>query len=503
MLTMFNHPDLPIADLAWLRASAAGFASLGEAFATPTHPTPLPAAHWVGCNEVLRNELALPDDMWQQHEALELFTGNRLTANQSTYASVYSGHQFGQWAGQLGDGRALNLGAIQTPAGLQELQLKGAGPTPYSRRGDGRAVLRSSIREFLASEAMHGLCIPTTRALCITGSPAHVRREEVETAAVVTRVAPSFVRFGHFEHFASNGQIDELRALADHVVTAHFPALQEKTGTDRYAALLHEVTQRTAALMAQWQAVGFCHGVMNTDNMSVLGLTLDYGPFQYLDGFDANHICNHSDHQGRYAYARQPQIAYWNLFCLGQALMPLIDEQAPALTALESYKQTFPEAMDQRMRDKLGLTGVQEGDRALAEYLLQALQKDRVDYTVFWRRLSIAVRESAHSKHAFEPVRDLFMHREAFDAWCGRYLERLGTANRTSTGNATLRTNPKYILRNHLGELAIRQAKVGNFAMVQDLLQVLNAPFDEHPSHDAWAGLAPEWASSIEISCSS
>jgi uncharacterized protein YdiU (UPF0061 family) len=178
-------------------------------------------------------------------------------------------------------------------------------------------VLRSSIREFLASEAMHGLGIPTTRALCVTGSPAPVRREEVETAAVVTRVAPSFVRFGHFEHFASNGQIDELRVLADHVVRTHFPALEDKQGAVRYTALLHEVTTRTAALMAQWQAVGFCHGVMNTDNMSVLGLTLDYGPFQFLDGFDANHICNHSDHQGRYAYARQPQIAYWNLFCLG------------------------------------------------------------------------------------------------------------------------------------------------------------------------------------------
>jgi uncharacterized protein YdiU (UPF0061 family) len=242
---------------------------------------------------------------------------------------------------------------------------------------------------------------------------------------------------------------------------------------------------------------------MNTDNMSMLGLTLDYGPFQFLDGFDANHICNHSDHQGRYAYARQPQIAYWNLFCLGQALMPLIDEQAPALAALESYKATFPAAMDQRMRDKLGLSGAHEGDRALVEELLQALQKDRVDYTVFWRRLSVAVRESGSSTHAFEPVRDLFLHREVFDAWCARYLARLGSANTQATGEAMLRINPKYILRNHLGELAIRQAKQGNFAMVQDLLQVLQSPFDEHPSYEAWSGLAPEWASSIEISCSS
>ncbi len=503
MQDMFHTPTLPIADVPWLHSTQAGLASLGETFATPTPPTPLPAAHWVGCNDPLRTALGLPTGLWQQQEALELFTGNRAMVTPPTYASVYSGHQFGHWAGQLGDGRALNLGAIQTPMGLQELQLKGAGATPYSRRGDGRAVLRSSIREFLASEAMHGLGIPTTRALCVTGSPAHVRREEIETAAVVTRVAPSFVRFGHFEHFASNGQVEELRVLADHVVTSHFPELQNIQGTQRYVTLLREVTRRTAQLMAQWQAIGFCHGVMNTDNMSILGLTLDYGPFQFLDGFDANHICNHSDTSGRYAYARQPQIAYWNLFCLGQALMPLIDTQASALAALESYKQTFPETMDQRMREKLGLFNAHEGDRALVEDLLQALQHDRVDYTVFWRRLSIAVRESDLSTHAFEPVRDLFLHRDMFDAWSQRYQERLGSANRQSTGDAMLRTNPKYILRNHLGELAIRQAKQGNFAMVQDLLHVLQAPFDEHPSYEALAGIAPEWASSIEISCSS
>jgi len=500
---MLHHPALSTADLPWLHVFEAGFAHLGETFATPTEPTPLPAAYWVGCNDALREALGLPSDLWEQLEAMALFTGNLPLRDHPSYASVYSGHQFGQWAGQLGDGRALNLGALQTPIGLQELQLKGAGPTPFSRRGDGRAVLRSSIREFLASEAMHGLGIPTTRALCVTGSPAHVRREDIETAAVVTRVAPSFVRFGHFEHFSSNGQIDALRILADHVVTAHFPALQHKKGSERYVDLLHEVTQRTAVLMAQWQAVGFCHGVMNTDNMSVLGLTLDYGPYQYLDGFDANHICNHSDHQGRYAYARQPQIAYWNLFCLGQALMPLIDEQAPALAALEGYKQAFPAAMDHGMRHKLGLQGTHHGDRALVEDLLQAMQQDRVDYTVFWRRLSLAVRESANSTHAFAPVRDLFMHREVFDAWCKRYLERLGSSHRQAAGDAMLRTNPKYILRNHLGELAIRQAKQGNFAMVQELLHVLHAPFDEHPTHEAWAGLAPEWASSIELSCSS
>jgi len=451
----------------------------------------------------LLNELGLPAGVWQSQEVLDALSGNAVLPGSTPGATVYSGHQFGVWAGQLGDGRAISLGEINTPAGVQDIQLKGAGPTPYSRRGDGRAVLRSSIREFLASEAMQGLGIATTRALCVTGSATPVFREERETAAVVTRLAPSFVRFGHFEHFAASGQTEALRALADHVVQTHFPALAALQGAARYCGLLQEVTRRTAALMAQWQAVGFCHGVMNTDNMSVLGLTLDFGPFQFMDGFDPGHICNHSDTSGRYAYARQPQVAYWNLFCLGQALMPLMDDQAPVLAALETYKVSFPEALDACMRAKLGLTRAHDSDRALVEALLQAMQQDRVDFTVLWRRLSHAVHESAHLSHAFEPVRDLFLHRETFDAWLIQYQERLSGADRRSVGQHMLRTNPKFILRNHLGEMAIQQAKSGDFGMVQSLLEVLHAPYDEHPAFEGWAGLAPEWASSIEISCSS
>jgi serine/tyrosine/threonine adenylyltransferase len=510
-------PRVAPLDLPWRPADASGLTQLGSTFATPTAPTALPAAHWVARNERLRADLRLPSEFWTQHDTLQALTGNVVLTGSSPYASVYSGHQFGQWAGQLGDGRALNLGDIDTPFGPQTLQLKGAGPTPYSRRGDGRAVLRSSIREYLASEAMHGLGVATTRALCVTGSPGLVRREEVETAAVVTRVAPSFVRFGHFEHFASNGLMDELQALADWVVAQHMPHLQALQGPARYTGLLQAITHSTAELMAQWQAVGFCHGVMNTDNMSVLGLTLDYGPFQFLDAFDPSHICNHSDHQGRYAYARQPQVAYWNLFCLGQALMPLIDEQAPALAALERYKDAFPAALDARMRAKLGLHNAAEGDRALVETLLKAMHQDRVDYTVFWRRLSHAVGESASVTHAFEPVRDLFLHREVFDAWLSSYQTRmaadcatgdaassdLSPLSNQARSQAMLQVNPKFILRNHLGELAIRQAKTGDFSMVQDLCDVLHQPFDEHPAFEAWAGLAPEWASSIEISCSS
>ena len=481
------------------------FGNLGETFATVCPPTPLPAPIWVAHNEVLRDALGLSKQLFTDESFLSAMAGSTLLDGSSPKASVYSGHQFGVWAGQLGDGRAISLGEIQTPLGVQDIQLKGAGPTPYSRRGDGRAVLRSSIREFLCSEAMFGLGVPTTRALCVTGSPAKVYREEVETAAVVARVSPSFVRFGHFEHFASIGNVDAVRALVHHVVKEHMPALAEQAFDDKQLALalIKETTQRTASLMAHWQAVGFCHGVMNTDNMSILGLTLDYGPFQFLDGFNANHICNHSDSQGRYAYARQPQIAYWNLFCLAQALMPLIEEQEPVLHALETYKSLYPDYYDARMREKLGLSDAQANDRTLVQDLLSLMDKDRVDYPLFWRRLSHAVGESFPSNKAFEPVRDLFIHRDLIDTWLQSYEDRLANLNKNNVSKAMLKVNPKFVLRNHLGELSIRQAKNGDYSMVKSLLRVLQTPFDEHPEHEAWAGLAPEWASDIEISCSS
>ena len=475
------------------------FARLGPAFYTELEPIPLPAPYLVGMNAALAAELGL-DAVLGSQEAIEAFTGNRPIAGAHPLASVYSGHQFGVWAGQLGDGRAILLGEIETPAGSQELQLKGSGLTPYSRMGDGRAVLRSSIREFLGSEAMQGLGIPTTRALCVTGSDAPVRREEIETAAVVTRVAPSFVRFGHFEHFSARRQEGELAKLADYVIDAFYPECRAggSFSGNAYAAFLEQVSERTAAMVAQWQAAGFCHGVMNTDNMSILGLTIDYGPFQFLDAFDPGHICNHSDEQGRYAYNRQPNVAYWNLFCLGQALLPLIGDQDLALAALESYKTVFPRELEAAMRAKLGLADAQPGDRELIEGILGLLAQDRVDYTIFWRRLSRHVAgESA------ETVRDLFLARDAFDDWLPRYAERLETAGRARAADLMLKTNPKYVLRNHLAELAIRQAKLKDYSAVEDLLALLQAPYDEHPGHDGKAGFPPDWASQIEISCSS
>ncbi len=476
-----------------------GFSTLGPRFYTELRPTPLSSPtppYWVGHSERVARELGLPEG-WRSDALLEALSGNIPLEGARPLASVYSGHQFGVWAGQLGDGRAILLG--ETAGGL-EIQLKGAGRTPYSRMGDGRAVLRSSIREFLCSEAMHGLGIPTTRALCVTGSDARVRREEIETAAVVTRVAPSFIRFGHFEHFAANQQHEELRALADYVIDRYYPACRhnERFGGNPYAALLEAVSERTATLLAHWQAVGFCHGVMNTDNMSILGLTIDYGPFQFLDGFDPRHICNHSDTGGRYAFNQQPNVAYWNLFCLGQALLPLIEDQELALAALESYKAAFPNAFENRMRAKLGLADAADGDRALIEDVLKLLAAEKTDYTIFWRRLA---RYRADGN--IEPVRELFIDRAGFDTWLLSFLERHAHTPREQAAELMLRSNPEYVLRNHLGQQAIEAAGRKDFSGVATLLALLESPFEEHPGAQAYAGFPPDWASTIEISCSS
>ena len=476
-----------------------GFAALGPAFFTALQPTPVPTPHWVAVSQDAARTLGLSPGWLETEEALQALSGNQVLPGSQPMATVYSGHQFGVWAGQLGDGRAILLGET---AQNFEIQLKGAGRTPYSRGGDGRAVLRSSIREFLCSEAMHALGIPTTRALAVTGSPLPVQRETRETAAVVTRFALSFIRFGHFEHFAARDMLPELRALTDYVIDRYYPAC--RSAAHPPAALLQAVSERTAEMLAHWQAVGFCHGVMNTDNMSILGLTIDYGPFQFLDTYDPGHICNHSDAQGRYAFNRQPQVAYWNLFCLAQALMPLIEQEEPALAALATYKTAYAQAFLARMRDKLGLAHRQDdvqrsdSDGALVEQLLGLLAANRVDYTVFWLRLTEAV-----ASGDFTPVRDLFLDREGWDDWLGSYSARLVQADGTHAAELMRRSNPRFVLRNHLGELAIRAAAQGDFSVLHQLQQVLERPYDAHPENAQWSGFAPEWASSIAISCSS
>ena len=386
------------------------FHQLGRDFYTPLAPQPLQAPYWVGVSSSVADLLGLASHQLQSDALLQALSGNQPISGTQPLASVYSGHQFGNWAGQLGDGRAILLGETN---GL-EVQLKGSGLTPYSRMGDGRAVLRSSIREFLCSEAMHGLGIPTTRALCVTGSDDAVWRETPETSAVVTRTAPCFIRFGHFEHFAARNQLTQLKTLADYCVERYYPACRttDTLAGNVYANLLQCVTERTAIMVAHWQSVGFCHGVMNTDNMSILGLTMDYGPFQFLDAYDPGHICNHTDSGGRYAFERQPAIAHWNLYALAQALMPLIEDQTLALQALASFKTTFDEKYHQLMCAKLGLTdaiganeppngavaasgqgpgplasvdpeSLRKTDQTLIADLLNLMAQDRVDFTIF------------------------------------------------------------------------------------------------------------------------
>ncbi|MEG2976593.1 MAG: YdiU family protein [Comamonas sp.] len=489
------------------------FEALGPAFFTYLQPTPVPAPHWVATSASTAQLMGLNPAWLQTDEALQTLSGNAVTVavpdGRKPLASVYSGHQFGVWAGQLGDGRAIMLG--ETEQGF-EVQLKGAGRTPYSRGGDGRAVLRSSIREFLCSEAMAALGIPTTRALALTGSPLSVARETLETAAIVTRVAESFVRFGHFEHFAARDMQAELKALADLVIDQHYPECRTATSLqgNAYANFLQAVSERTARLLAHWQAVGFCHGVMNTDNMSILGLTIDYGPFQFLDAFDPGHICNHSDNQGRYAFNRQPQVAYWNLYCLGQALLPLIGNEELTIAALESYKTAFPAAYATQMLRKLGLpedaagTAPADGRFALlVNPLLQILADNKVDYTIFFTRLTEAVQQAQDGNIDFEPLRDIILDRATFDAWSLTYSEQLAQVDQAQAADLMQKSNPRYVLRNHLGQEAIIAAQQGNWTPFQRLQTVLAAPYAEHPGCDDLAALPPEWAQHIEISCSS
>ncbi len=481
------------------------FASLGEAFFCRVNPEPLPDPYLISLNPGAAGMLGL-DRRDLDAELIDCFSGNRVPAGAKPLAMLYAGHQFGHFVPQLGDGRAILLGEVKDTTGsFWELQLKGAGLTPYSRRGDGRAVLRSTIREYLCSEAMHGLGIPTTRALCITGSDEEVYREQIETAAVLVRMAPSHVRFGSFEVFYYRDQHDALQQLADYMLVRHFPHLADH---DRpYLALFLEVVHSTARLIAQWQLAGFAHGVMNTDNMSLLGLTLDYGPFGFLDSYDPDFICNHSDHEGRYAFSRQPAIGHWNLTCLAQAMLPLFSDDAEAAVAmaqdaLYAYKPVLVQAYADGMRAKLGLQDKHPEDHALVTDLLQKMQADRVDYTRFFRALAHFRVEDAGKSCA---AADEFVDRDAFHAWARTYAARLVQENSQDEERATAicRVNPKYILRNYLAQQAIEKAAQKDFSEIDRLRQLLSQPFDEQPEYEEYAALPPDWAEKLSVSCSS
>ncbi|MDO9387738.1 MAG: YdiU family protein [Thiobacillus sp.] len=494
-----------------------GFARLPEAYYSRVCPTPVPDPYLVCYSPQALALLDLDESEITRPELIQTLAGNQLLPGMDAIAALYAGHQFGHYVPQLGDGRAILLGEVKNAAGQGwEVQLKGAGRTPYSRGGDGRAVLRSSIREFLCSEAMHALGIPTTRALAIIGSDRPVYREDQETAALVTRLAPSFVRFGSFEVFYYRNQIESIKHLADYVIARYYPELT--TLADPYPEFLRQVALSTAELMAQWQAVGFSHGVMNTDNMSILGLTLDYGPFGFLDAFDPGYICNHSDTSGRYAFDQQPDVAAWNLTKLAQTLVPLMSVEA-ASQAISEYPQVFGRAYLERMAAKFGLPPGSE-TASLVMDALQLLAQNHVDYTIFLRRLC-----DFDSSEAFSPqgggqrvpngdavtpshntLRDLFLDRAAFDAWAARYaaaLRQQGSLD-AERSKAMRAVNPKYILRNHLAEIAIRRATdERDYSEINRLHALLTRPFDEQPEYEAYAAEPPDWAKQIEVSCSS
>ncbi len=478
------------------------FAALPPSFYTALHPIPVPDPYLVCASASAAASIKLDLDEFTGEQFIKTFAGNQSLPGSRPLAAVYSGHQFGIWAGQLGDGRAILLGDVPAADASDriELQLKGSGLTPYSRMGDGRAVLRSSIREFLCSEAMAALGIPTTRALCVVGSDMRVMRELPETSALVTRMAPTFIRFGSFEHWFYNDKKEELKTLADYVIERFYPELRE--AQNPYQALLSAVTRRTAELIAQWQAVGFMHGVMNTDNMSILGLTIDYGPFGFMEAFDAGHICNHSDRQGRYAYRMQPKIGQWNCFALGQALLPLIGEADDAYAALDGYQDAFDRKLDELLHAKLGLLEKLPDDQKLIDAMFSLLQDNHADFTLFFRRLgNLQIENTAGD----ELLRDQFIDRAAFDAWAALYRARLRQegSNDPARKAAMNLVNPKYILRNYLAQIAIEKAQNKDFSAVENLLRLLEKPFDEQPENERYAALPPDWASELEVSCSS
>ncbi|PHQ58477.1 MAG: hypothetical protein COA29_01060 [Porticoccus sp.] len=476
------------------------FAALGENFSTPVTPSGIENPWLVSVNEDAAELLGIDTAELQQNWFLQWCSGNLTLPGSAPRAMVYSGHQFGSYVPRLGDGRGLLLGEVEGPQGKWDVHLKGAGQTPYSRFGDGRAVLRSSIREYLCSEAMHGLGIATTRALSIAASNEPVYRETTEQAAMLIRLARSHVRFGSFEYFHHRGETAQVKILADHVIEQHLPEL---AGCDDcYLGMFRHAVHSTARLIAQWQAVGFAHGVMNTDNMSIIGDTLDYGPFGFLDGYNPEFICNHSDHGGRYAFKRQPIIGLWNCNALANALTSLLSVEA-LTEVLEEYEPLFFDNLLQLHRQKLGLVTAEKDDQSLIDDLLTAMTANNVDYTIFFRKLC-----AFQEKRANDPLRDLFLDPAAFDGWAKRYRQRLLRESEQHSAaerrQAMLKTNPKYVLRNYMAEIAIRKAEDdGDYREIDRLLKLLQTPFDEHPDCEEYARHPPAWSQQLSVSCSS
>ena len=465
-------------------------------FYTALAPTPLKNARLIWHNAPLAQTLDIPEALFHPAQGAGVWGGETLLPGMSSLAQVYSGHQFGAWAGQLGDGRGILLAEQQLPDGRRlDWHLKGAGLTPYSRMGDGRAVLRSTIRESLASEAMHALGIPTTRALAMVTSDTPVQRETLESGAMLMRLAESHVRFGHFEHFYYRREPEKVQQLADYVIRHHWPELVDDA--DKYVLWFRDVVTRTATLIASWQTVGFAHGVMNTDNMSILGLTMDYGPYGFLDDFKPDFICNHSDYQGRYSFENQPAVGLWNLQRLAQSLSPFIAVDA-LNAALDGYQHALLTVYGRRMRDKLGLFTQQKGDNDLLDGLFALMIREGSDYTRTFRMLSVSEQHSAAS-----PLRDEFIDRVAFDSWFAGYRARLrdepiDDAQRQQQMQSV---NPALVLRNWLAQRAIEQAEQGEMSELARLHEALRQPFADRD--DDYINRPPDWGRRLEVSCSS
>ncbi|MBA2279975.1 MAG: YdiU family protein [Acidimicrobiia bacterium] len=474
-------------------------------------PTPVAAPRTVAWSPEVAELLGLDEATCTSDDFAQVFAGNRIPSGADPFAACYGGHQFGNWAGQLGDGRAIALGEVVDRDGRhQTLQLKGAGPTPYSRTADGRAVLRSSIREFLCSEAMHHLGVPTTRALSLVATGEAVVRDvmydgnpEPEPGAVVCRVAPSFTRFGTFQLPASRGDTDLLRQLVDVTIRTDFPHLEPGDT----AALFREVCERTADLVVHWMRVGFVHGVLNTDNLSILGLTIDYGPYGWLEDFDPGWTPNTTDAgTRRYRYGQQPQVAHWNLLQLANAFAPLLDDHEPLQAGLDAYGERYHAGFQAMFAERLGWASWQEGDDERVQALFTALQSTEVDQVIFFRHLArVPVAAGADDAALLTPLADAWYApddvagavADGFVAWLRSWGERVrdgGVADDAERRRRMDAVNPRFVLRNYLAQEAIDSAEAGDPGLVLELLDVLRHPYDDQPGRDRFAARRPEWA---------
>jgi len=500
---------------------------LGAAWSA-VRPTPVSSPRLLAYSFEVAEQLGLSAADVESPWFATVFGGNALLPGMQSYAACYGGHQFGNWAGQLGDGRAISLGeAIGVQGERLELQLKGAGPTPYSRTADGRAVLRSSIREFLCSEAMHHLGVPTTRALSLVGTGDAVVRDmfyngnpREEPGAIVCRVAPSFIRFGNFEIFSARNDVALLERLVDFTIARDFPHLQASFDgevSERRAAWFAEVCERTARMIVNWMRVGFVHGVMNTDNMSVLGLTIDYGPYGWIDNFDPTWTPNTTDASGRrYRFGQQPAIAQWNLVRLAEALAPVFADETPLHAGLEAYHRVYATEYDAMNRSKFGLRTRQDDDDALMRECFALLYDVEADYTRFFRALG-DLGDATPTNDALDALtvdvcyddakREGHGHR--LHDWIRRWHARVSDQGETArVRRARMHAvNPKYVLRNYLAQQAIDLAETGDVSMVHELLDVMRTPYDEQPGRERYAERRPDWARTKAgcsmLSCSS